>query len=101
MLNDFRIAPCMPTIRILLPAIAGLLVVLATLSCRSDREPDLPIGVIRPAGRATGTFQSITIGPAGGRVMSLDGRAELIVPPEAVSGEVNMALQPIENTAPL
>lgn len=51
-------------------------------------------------GTPLGAAQSAAIGPGGGTLISLDGRATLTVPPGAVAAPVIFAVQEITNTAP-
>lgn len=82
-------------------ALGWLLLLIAVSACKEEVEVVLPIGIETPAGIAVALFTSAEIGPAGGTLTSIDGRAILTVPAGALSTPTILSLQPIENTAPL
>jgi hypothetical protein len=51
-------------------------------------------------GAPDGQLVSKEIGPAGGTIVSNDGRVELIFPPDALTANTNISIQPITNLAP-
>jgi hypothetical protein len=51
-------------------------------------------------GTPDGTLVSKQIGPAGGKIVSDDGRIELIFPPGAVTESTSISIQPTTNPAP-
>ncbi len=53
-----------------------------------------------PVGTPTGAPVTVAIGPAGGTVLSADGRVELNFPANAVATSTNITIQPVTNTAP-
>jgi len=53
-----------------------------------------------PVGSPTGTPVTKTIGPAGGTILSADGRVELDFPANAVTANTDITIQPATNTAP-
>lgn len=64
-------------------------------------SPDDPItGVPTAVGKPLAAPFSVTIGPAGGTLVTPDGRLSLTFPAGAVSKETAITVQPVENTAP-
>lgn len=61
--------------------------------------PKLPPATT-PVGTPTGSPVKKTIGPAGGTVLSADGRVELSFPAGAVAANTDITIQPVTNTAP-
>ena len=59
-------------------------------------EPPDSTGFGTPDGQLT----SKDIGLAGGTIVSADGRVELIFPPDALTANTNISIQPITNLAP-
>ena len=53
-----------------------------------------------PVGTPNGNPVTVAIGPAGGTVLSGDGRVELDFPANAVTTSTNITIQPVTNTAP-
>jgi hypothetical protein len=51
-------------------------------------------------GTPNGTLISKQIGPAGGKIVSDDGRIELIFPPDALTESTSISIQPTTNPAP-
>jgi len=51
-------------------------------------------------GTPYGELVSKEIGPAGGKIISDDGRVELIFPADALSANTNISIQPITNLSP-
>src|SRR5687768_10024072 len=54
-----------------------------------------------PQGTATGPAVTAMVGPQGGRLISADGRFELVVPAGALGATVELSMTPITNEAPL
>ena len=61
--------------------------------------PNLP-PAMTAVGTPTGSPVTKTIGPAGGTVLSADGRVELNFPANALATNTNITIQPVTNTAP-
>jgi hypothetical protein len=55
---------------------------------------------VTAVGTPAGSPVTATIGPAGGKVLSADGRLELIFPANAVAADTDITIQPVSNTAP-
>ena len=53
-----------------------------------------------PVGTVIGPVKTVTIGPEGGTLSSLDGQATLTVPAGALNAPTEISMQPIQNTAP-
>ncbi len=61
--------------------------------------PHLP-PVSTAVGAPTGSPVTMTIGSAGGKILSADGRVELDFPPNALTTNTDITIQPVTNTAP-
>jgi hypothetical protein len=61
--------------------------------------PNLP-PIKTAVGTPTGSPVTRTIGPAGGTVLSADGRVELDFPANALATNTSITIQPVTNTAP-
>src|SRR5687768_430852 len=85
--------------------VLGVATVLAT-GCSSD-EPAGPPGTNGNGGTPTavgiamGAPSELTIGAAGGRLASSDGKLTLVIPPGALASDTRITIQPISNNAPL
>lgn len=83
-------------------AAAVLMVMLA--ACSSDSKPEKaasPRIVAETAiGAPTGAPVTATIGPAGGTLVSGDGKVTVVVPANAVSSATEFSVTPIETTSP-
>src|ERR1700730_5709302 len=83
---------------------AGILILLN--GCKKSHSGPTPITIpkLPPAqtavGTPTGTPVTKTIGPAGGTILSADGRVELDFPANAVTTSTDITIQPATNTAP-
>ncbi|HTR29383.1 MAG TPA: hypothetical protein VMH27_08930 [Puia sp.] len=83
---------------------AGILILLN--GCKKSQSGTAPITIpkLPPAqtavGVPTGTPVTKTIGPAGGTVLSADGRVELDFPANALTTNTDITIQPATNTAP-
>lgn len=69
-----------------------------------SQKDTLPL-IIPPAdstgfGTPDGKLVSKTIGPGGGKIISEDGKVELIFPQGALVGETEISIQPVSNLAP-
>lgn len=65
----------------------------------SDKGGEEIVFSATEVGTPVGDKVSKEIGPAGGTLISPDGRITLTVPPNAVSGATSFSMQPISNTA--
>lgn len=68
----------------------------AVISCSGAPKTPAPAD----KGTSTGPKVTATVGAAGGRLASTDGRLELTVPAGALEADVELTLEPISNTAP-
>lgn len=88
------------------PFIALALIALVLSGCKkshtapSTTTPPNQPPAVTAQGTPTGTPITKTIGPAGGTVLSADGRVELDFPPNAVTTNTDITIQPGTNTAP-
>jgi hypothetical protein len=88
------------------PFIALALIALVLSGCKkshtapSTTTPPNQPPAVTAQGTPTGTPITKTIGPAGGTVLSADGRVELDFPPNAVTTNTDISIQPGTNTAP-
>lgn len=81
----------------------------AMASCEKDNDlkndPKPPLsesgGLVTPIGEVEGVKHPKTIGEAGGELASSDGRITIEIPSGALSGEVQISLQPISNECPM
>ena len=78
------------------------LLVLAVACQKKGNESNGPAGVQQPLknehGAVAGAIVQKTIGPAGGSMVSEDGRLKLTVPAGTVSANTVFSIQPVENT---
>jgi hypothetical protein len=86
-------------------ALIVLLCCLAFLTCKKDENnPTQPAGpdygTPTDVGTPIGSPSTATIGTAGGSLLSLDGRSEIIIPPGALNASTQISIQPVTNTAP-
>jgi hypothetical protein len=68
----------------------------------AEQEPEQTSGppAITEVGQSIGPPTTKTIGPAGGTLISTDGRLTLTIPAGALSAETALTVEPVENTAP-
>lgn len=83
-----------------------LVLLLGLLACTPKPNettiiPDEPLtGTPTPVGKPLGAPFTVTIGPAGGTLVTPDGKLSLTFPAGAISKETAITVQPVENTAP-
>lgn len=82
------------------------IVVILLYGCRKSQSgsstykaPNLPPAATG-VGTPTGSPVTMTIGPAGGTIFSVDGRVELNFPANALAANTDITIQPVTNTAP-
>lgn len=63
-------------------------------------NPNGPLPIATPAGSPQGTSTSASLGSAGGRLSSSDGKLKITVPAGALSGPATLSIQPVGNGAP-
>jgi hypothetical protein len=77
------------------------ILLLAVSACKKKEAP--PVEIPKPEPTAVGTPDgapvSKNIGPAGGTLVSSDGRLEIIIPPNAVATATDFSVQPVTNHA--
>ncbi len=80
--------------------------VAAMIVCASCKKTDAPADIpslppaVTPIGTPVGSPNTKNIGTAGGSIMSVDGRIELVFPAGALSTNTNISIQPVANTCP-
>jgi|GEM_PF-5971445 len=75
------------------------------LSCKKDgsnptQTPAADYGTPTAVGTPIGSPSTGTIGPAGGSLLSPDGRSEIIIPPGALGASTQISIQPVTNQVP-
>lgn len=70
-------------------------------SCNPKESISLPKGVAKAEGNVVYFLAIKAIGPAGGTIISADGKAILQIPAGALDATTQISISPISNTAPL
>lgn len=85
----------------------ALLILIWVCSCKktnttgnNSTNPGDTTAAITAVGAPAGNPVTITIGSAGGSIVSADGRVELIIPAGSLSADISLVIQPLTNECP-
>lgn len=77
-----------------------LLCSVISFSQKKDTIPVVLSKTLTAIGKVIGDSVSKTIGTEGGKIVSPDGKMELIIPANALLSKINISITPVENLAP-
>src|SRR5438045_3130748 len=90
----------MKTILSLSLALCGSVIFISCSSTSPTSPTTTTTGAVTPVGTPVGSPSTATIDAAGGSLMSLDGRLEVIIPAGALSAATPISIQPVTNECP-